>query len=56
MHIAIISENSQGGIIQSIQVFYLKFHKIYLNRLSQTIVLDIHYFVLIEFIYNIFVE
>lgn len=56
MRIAVISENSQGGVIQLIEMFCLKFHEIHLNRLPETIVLDIHRSVLIDLVYDILVE
>lgn len=56
IRIAIISNNFQDDIIQLIKMFYLKFHKIYLNRLLETIVLNIHASILVDFVYNILIE
>ncbi len=56
MWIAVISENPQGSVIQLIEMFCFKFHKIYLNRLLEIIVLDIYRLILIDFIYNILVK
>lgn len=56
MHIAIIFENFQGGIIQLMKMFCLKFHKVHLNRLRETIVLNFYCSVLIELVYNIFIK
>lgn len=56
MHIAIISKNSQDDVIQLIKIFCFEFHKIYLNRLSDIIVLDIYYLVLFDLVYNILIK
>ena len=56
MRIAIIFENSQGGIIQPIKMLCLKFHEIYLNKLPETIILNIHRLVFIDLVYDILVE
>lgn len=56
MQIAVISKNSQDDIIQQIKMFCLKFHKIHLNRLPETIIVDIHHLVLIDLVYNILIE
>lgn len=53
---AVIFENFQGNIIQLIEIFCLKINDINLNRFLDTIVLDIYYIILIDFIYNIFIE
>lgn len=56
MRIAVIFENFEGGIIQLIEIFCLKFHKIYMNKPLDIIVLDIHHSVLIDLAYDIRVE
>lgn len=56
MRIAVISKNSQSSVIQPIKMLCLKFHQIYLNKLLETIVLDIFRSVLIDLIYNILVK
>lgn len=56
MQIVVISENSEGGVIQLIKMFCFKFHEILLNRFSETMVFNIHCSVLIDFVYDILVE
>lgn len=56
IQIAVISENSQSGVIQSIKMICLKSHEIYLNRLPEIIIFDIHCLVLIYIVCNIFIE
>lgn len=56
MRIVVISKNFPSDVIQLIEIFCLKFYKIYLNKLSETIVLDIHCLVSINLVYNILVK
>lgn len=56
IQIAIISENSPGDINKLIKVFRSEFHKVHLNKLPKTVVLNIHYLVFINFVYDIFIE
>lgn len=48
MQIAIISENFQDNIVQLIEIFSFKFSKQNFNKLLETVVFNIHCFILVK--------